>query len=1014
MKVWAVVPVKPLSLSKQRLAHVLGPRREGFARALLAQTLFALATARRVARILVVTADPDAAEEARRAGAEVLHQDADLNTACACGLAVSRERGAEACGIFPTDLAFLSPRSVDALISSYLECRRIQGDSIIGFVRSHEGTGTNVVLLDPRLPFTPAFGPESFATHQLAAGSRGKELRCTEAAFDIDTVADLKRLARCGVQVPARLQPLVPATLPVTGTDPTSLIDEPLETLIARASQLRDEGHGDLVTYSRKVFLPLTHLCRDSCHYCTFAKAPRRVAQPFMSLDEAVAVSAAGAKRGCKEALFTLGEKPEARYKVAKTWLAQAGFATTLQYVAQVAAAVRDRTGLLPHINAGCMTADEIAMLRPVSASMGLMLESASHRLCVKGGPHYGSPDKDPAVRLATIAEAGRQRVPFTTGILIGIGETRSERLDSLLTIRDLHERHGHIQEIIIQNFLPKPGTRMANAVAAPLEELVWTVSVARILFGPQMNIQVPPNLNPGVLTRLVEAGVNDWGGISPLTPDFVNPEAPWPEIERLHKETALAGKILTERLAIYPAYARAPEMWIDPGIRPAVLELSDASGLGREDYWRAGRSAELPSSCSPYRRTASIELSKLLEDLVGEDGCDIGEVEVERLFHARDSDFAAVCEAADHVRSHVAGNVATYVVNRNINYTNICSYACGFCAFSKGKLNREGREKPYLLDLNEIGARVTEAWNRGSTEVCLQGGIHPKFTGETYLDILRAVKKAVPGIHVHAFSPLEVLHGATTLGLSVASYLGLLRDEGLGSLPGTAAEVLDDGVRQVLCPDKLNSNQWLDVIQAAHEVGLRTTATIMFGHVDDYRTWAQHLLSLRDLQKRTGGFTEFVPLPFVAHAAPLYKRGRARPGPTFREAVLMHAVARLVLHPHFPHIQTSWVKMGPKGMRAALQAGADDLGGTLMNESITRAAGAIHGQEMTAEDMSAVARSLGRVLVQRTTLYAVKDSDGIAPLPGNSLAWHPVPSGGARSRCELDERRMSPVRSAI
>jgi len=1006
MKVWAVIPVKQLALAKQRLAYALRARREGFARALLAQTLFALADARRVARILIVTADPEAADEARRAGADVLHQDTELNAACAYGLAVSRERGAEACGIFPTDLAFISPRSVDALISSYLECRRMQGDSVIGFVRSHDGTGTNVVLLDPRLPFTPVFGPESFAAHQLAAGSRGKELHSTEAAFDVDTAADLKKLARRGLAMPARLQPLVPARVPLPDVDTASLVEAPLKTLIARASHLRDEGHGDLVTYSRKVFLPLTQLCRDSCHYCTFAKAPRRVTQAFMSLDEAVAMSTEGARRGCKEALFTLGERPETRYKAAKTWLAQAGFETTLQYVAHVAAAVRDRTGLLPHINAGCMTPDEIAMLRPVSVSMGLMLESASHRLCMKGGPHYGSPDKDPAVRVATIAEAGRQRVPFTTGLLIGIGETRSERLDSLLTIRDLHERHGHIQEIIIQNFLPKPGTRMANAVAAPLEELVWTVSIARILFGPLMNIQAPPNLNSGVLRRLVEAGINDWGGISPLTPDFVNPEAPWPEIERLHQETALAGKVLAERLAIYPAYARAPEMWIDPGVRPAVLELSDGNGRGREDYWRAGRSAELPSSCMPYRRAASIELSRLLDDLVGEGGREVGAVEVERLFDTRDNDFAAVCEAADHLRISVVGNVATYVVNRNINYTNICSYGCGFCAFSKGKLNQEGREKPYLLDLNEIGARAREAWNRGSTEVCLQGGIHPKFTGETYLAILRAVKKAVPGIHVHAFSPLEVLHGATTVGLSVASYLGLLRNEGLDSLPGTAAEVLDDSVRQVLCPDKLNSNQWLNVIQAAHEVGLRTTATIMFGHVDDYRTWAQHLLSLRELQKRTGGFTEFVPLPFVAHEAPLYKRGRARPGPTFREAVLMHAVARLVLHPHFPHIQASWVKMGQKGMRAALQAGADDLGGTLMNESITRAAGAIHGQEMTAEDMSAVVQPLGRVLVQRTTLYAVKDSDGITPVRGSAT------SGSNRS----GERRMPPVqaRSAI
>jgi FO synthase len=965
MKIWAVVPVKALSSSKQRLALALGPRREAFARALLAHTLSALAGSRRLAGVLVVTGDTEVADEARQAGTEVLQDEADLNTACARGLAEVRRRGADICAIFHADLALLSPNGVDDLISSYLECRRIQGDSVIGLVRCAKGTGTNVVLIDPRQPFTPAFGPASFATHQLAAGSRAKELRSEEAAFDVDNGADLERLA--GGVVPARLRPLVASSQPLV--DIEALVDEPLETLIARASRLRDFGHGALVTYSRKVFLPLTQLCRDVCHYCTFAKAPRHVSQPFMAVDEAVATAAAGAKRGCKEALFTLGEKPELRYNAAQKWLEEAGFDSTLHYLAHVAAAVRDRTGLLPHINAGCMTAAEIAMLRPVSASMGLMLESVSDRLCMKGGPHYGSPDKVPATRLATIAEAGRQRVPFTTGILIGIGETRAERIDALLAIRTLHERFGHIQEIIIQNFQPKPGTRMAKAIAPSLEELVWTVSVARILFGPHMNIQAPPNLNPGVLGHLVEAGVNDWGGVSPLTPDYVNPEAPWPEIERLHKDTALAGKTLTERLTIYPSYARAPQMWLDPTMRKAVLELSDGSCHGREENWRAGLSTDLPLSHVYGKR--SVSMSKLLADMVGRDGGDIGHDEIERLFEARDQDFAAVCEAANQVRISVVGDVSTYVVNRNINYTNICTYGCGFCAFSKGKRSREGAEKPYLLDLDEIGERVREASIRGATEVCLQGGIHPSFTGETYINILRAVKKAVPAMHVHAFSPLEILHGATTLGLSLPVYLSLLRDEGLGSLPGTAAEILDDRVRQVLCPDKLNTGQWLEVIETAHNSGLRTTATIMFGHVDGYGDWARHLLSLRDLQKRTGGFTEFVPLPFVANEAPLYKRGRARPGPTFREAVLMHAIARLVLHPYFSHIQTSWVKMGGNGMRTCLQAGADDLGGTLMNESITRAAGAVHGQEMTVEAMRSLADSLGRVLVRRSTLYA-------------------------------------------
>ncbi|HTS54390.1 MAG TPA: 7,8-didemethyl-8-hydroxy-5-deazariboflavin synthase CofG, partial [Burkholderiales bacterium] len=599
LEVLAVVPVKPLRGSKQRLAPALGARREPFVRALLAQTLFALAGSERITGILVVTADPEVAEEARQAGAQVLLEDADLNTACARGLAEARARGADLCMIVHADLALLSPRGVDALIRTYLERRAARGEGAIGLVRCKEGTGTNAVLLDPRLPFTPAFGPGSFLAHQRAAGSRAVELHSEEAAFDVDTAADLEALAKFAIS--ARLRPFVAAR--GAEADPMSLVDAPLEALVERASRLRDAGHDALVSYSRKVFLPLTRLCRDVCHYCTFAKTPRLAGQPFMSVDEAVTTAAVAAKRGCKEALFTLGDRPEARYQVAKAWLAEAGFDSTLHYVAQVAAAVRDQTGLLPHINAGCMSAEEIALLRPVSASMGLMLESVSERLCLKGGPHYGSPDKRPSVRLATLAEAGRQRVPFTTGILIGIGETRAERIDSLLAIRALHERYGHIQEVIIQNFLPKPGTRMAKAIAPSLDELVWTLSVARVLLGSHMNIQAPPNLNPGVLARLVEAGVNDWGGVSPVTPDYVNPEAPWPEIERLREDTAVAGKILTERLTIYPSYAQAPELWLDPAMRRPVLELSDGGGSAREEAWRAGRSIELPSSGLSARR---------------------------------------------------------------------------------------------------------------------------------------------------------------------------------------------------------------------------------------------------------------------------------------------------------------------------------------------------------------------------------------------------------------------------
>lgn len=992
MKIWAVVPVKALHRSKQRLASVLGPRREAFTRVLLAQALAALAGSRLVAGTLVVTGDPEIADESKAAGAETLLEEADLNAACTRGRDHVLRRGADLCMIVHADLALLSSRGIDALLTAYLARRSADGNSIVGLIRCHEGTGTNVVLLDPKLPFKPAFGPHSFAAHQLALGTRARELHSDEAAFDVDTAADFAMLRSMARHAPSRLQPFL--ALAEQEPDPMSLIDEPAEVLASRASCLRDWGHGSLVTYSPKVFIPLTQLCRDSCHYCTFAKAPRVVEQPFMRLDEVVATAAAGAKRGCKEALFTLGEKPELRYKLARTWLAEAGYASTVHYLAAVAAAVRDRTGLLPHINAGCLTVDEIALLRPVSASMGLMLESVSERLCLKGGPHHGSPDKAPAVRLATIENAGRQRVPFTTGLLIGIGETRAERIESLLAIRALHERHGHIQELILQNFLPKAGTRMATAPAAPAAELAWTISAARLLFGSHMNIQAPPNLNPATLHRLIEAGINDWGGVSPITPDYVNPEAPWPEIERLRQETASAGKILAQRLTIYPSYVQEAQTWLDPAMRRSVLHLSDGSGLGREDDWRAGRSVEVPLAPVPSRIRAASDIAGLLDGMISHSAEQIREDDVARLFEAREKDFETVCNTADSLRASAVGDIATYVVNRNINYTNICTYGCGFCAFSKGKRNREGAEKPYLLDLEEIGARASEAWTRGATEVCLQGGIHPNFTGETYLAVLRAVKNAVPAMHVHAFSPLEVLHGATSLHLGLSSYLRLLRDEGLGSLPGTAAEILDDRVRQVLCPDKLTAGQWLEVVETAHDVGLRTTATIMFGHVDNYRSWARHLLAIRDLQQRTGGFTEFVPLPFVAHEAPLYKLGRSRPGPTFREAVLMHAVARIVLHPHIEHIQGSWVKMGRNGMRVALQSGADDLGGTLMDESITRAAGALHGQEMTADDMRLLADSLGRVLTPRTTLYASKDIDGRPHSPRSSpVILTPAPS---------------------
>jgi len=741
-----------------------------------------------------------------------------------------------------------------------------------------------------------------------------------------------------------------------------------LPDLMAAARAIRDRGFPDLITYSPKVFIPLTHACRDVCHYCTFARPPRAGAAVYMTPEQVLAIAGQGARAGCREALFTLGERPELRWRQARAELDALGFASTIDYLAHVAKLVLDRTGLLPHLNPGTMTAAEIAVLRPVSASMGLMLESVSERLCERGGPHFGSPDKWPAFRLETLRAAGEAAVPFTTGLLIGIGETRLERIETLLAIRDLHDRFGHIQEVIVQNFMPKPGTRLAAQPPASREEHLWTVAVARIVLGPAMSIQAPPNLSPSYGADLIAAGINDWGGISPVTIDHVNPEAPWPEIEALAAVGATAAKALAPRLAIYPAYAADAKRWIAPEARPAVLKLSDAADLARDGDWSPGLGMPVPAVRAGPPGSIPADIAAILAG--ARDGVAPDETQVARLFEARDAAFHAVCATADELRRRRNGDLVRYVVTRNINYTNVCTFSCGFCAFSRGRTHDKLRGRPYDLDMAEFGRRVAEAWARGATEVCLQGGIHPAYTGETYLAIVRAAKAAAPGIHVHAFSPLEVWQGAHTLGLSLPAYLTCLKAAGLSSLPGTAAEVLHDEVRAILCPDKLSSDQWFEVMEAAHGIGLRSTATIMYGHVDAPRHWARHLARLRDHQRRFGGFTEFVPLPFVAQEAPIFFKGLARRGPTWREAVLMHAVARLALDPHIPHIQTSWVKMGPDGAAACLRAGADDMGGTLMNESITRAAGAIHGQEFAPWQMEELIAGLGRIPGQRTTTY--------------------------------------------
>ena len=758
-----------------------------------------------------------------------------------------------------------------------------------------------------------------------------------------------------------------------------------ISALCEMASQLRDQQHGKIISYSKKVFIPLTKLCRDVCHYCTFSRAPSKNQPSFMKPAEVLSIVQEGEKLGCKEVLFTLGDKPELRYKKSKKELQELGHESTISYLVEIAEMILKSTSLLPHINAGVMSVSDLKNLKQVSVSQGLMLESISSRLLERGSAHYGSPDKVPQVRLEMIKQAGELRIPFTSGILIGIGENRRERVEALLALRELHEKYGHLQEIIIQNFKAKPGTPMQFHAEPELEEILWTVAVARILFGPEMNIQTPPNLNANDIDRILDAGINDLGGISPLTPDHVNPEAPWPHLEELSEKMKVLGKNLTERLAIYPSYAVDHSAWVELKVRPKMQQLLDQQGFARTDNWCAGQthSPEIEQNYHrPFKKEQNNLVDRILEKISSTSELD--EKDIVQLLNVRGEDFYNVCEAANKLRKDVCGEEVTYVVNRNINYTNICYFRCGFCAFSKGKMSKNLRGKPYNLNLTEIVQRSKEAWDRGATEVCLQGGIHPSYTGKTYLGICEAIKNELPEIHIHAFSPLEVSQGAKTLNLKVLDFLLELKKAGLGTLPGTAAEILDDEVRRIICPDKLTTEEWLEVMRNAHEVSFRTTATIMFGHVERPQHIARHLQRIKQLQHRTGGFTEFVPLPFVHMESPIYLKGKTRKGPTFREAVLIHAVARLVLHPQIQNIQTSWVKMGPEGVKHCLNAGVNDLGGTLMNESITRAAGTVHGQEMLPEWMENLIQRSGREPMQRDTMYRKADSSQIQKSYGN------------------------------
>ncbi|WP_433141561.1 bifunctional FO biosynthesis protein CofGH [Actinomadura nitritigenes] len=813
-----------------------------------------------------------------------------------------------------------------------------------------------------------------------------------------------------------------------------------LDDLLAYAARTRDAGlaaagRPGIITYSRKVFIPLTRLCRDRCGYCTFATVPHKLDAPYLSPDEVLEIARQGAAMGCKEALFTLGDRPEDRWKQAREWLDAHGYDDTLSYVRAMAIRVLEETGLLPHLNPGVLTWRDFQRLKPVAPSMGMMLETTATRLfSERGGPHFGSPDKDPAVRLRVLEDAGRTNVPFTTGILIGIGETVEERADAIFAIRRTMREYGAVQEVIVQNFRAKPDTKMRDTPDAELEELAATIAVTRIVLGPKARVQAPPNLVADQYALMLRAGIDDWGGVSPLTPDHVNPERPWPQIDELAARTAELGFELRERLTIYPEYVKRGEPWLDPRLLGHVSALADpATGLAREDAVPEGRPWQEPDGgfeasgrtdlhteidttgrtsdrrddfdevygdwdalkermAAPERFDADVKAALAAAE---RDPAGLTDDEALALLHADGPELDALAKLADDLRRDTVGDDVTYVVTRNINFTNVCYTGCRFCAFAQRRTDADA----YTLSLQQVGDRVDEAWEAGATEICMQGGIHPDLPGTAYFDLAREVKRRAPGIHLHSYSPMEVVNGASRTDLSIREWLEAAKEAGVDSLPGTAAEILDDDVRWVLTKGKLPTDQWVEVVTTAHEIGIPTTSTMMYGHVDTPAHWVAHLKLLRSIQERTGGFSEFVLLPFVHHNSPIYLAGLARPGPTVRENVAVHALARILLHGAISNIQTSWVKLGDELCTRVLKGGVNDLGGTLMEETISRMAGSENGSFKPISELEEIAARAGRPARQRTTLYgevpaerleAARKTDGIGHFGRPTLTLTP------------------------